>query len=158
MFMGNKDVQDYLDKGMYGAPQIKPDEKRKYLGTFRERIYLSMTLAEMSNTRNLAYFKEELTNNPNHQVLINAAVASHLQNTYMVASQKAKCPFKIVDTENQQQPDAIGLVYAGEEAVDIDPISVTEKYANLAPTPKPEPPILATDSAKKKSWLSKLFK
>lgn len=155
MFMG-KDVQDYLEKGMYGAPQIKPDEKRKYLGTFRERIYLSMTLAEMSKASNLAYFKAELTNNPNHQVLINAALAPHLQNTYMVAAQKANCPFKIVDTENQTQPDAIGLVYAGETAVDIDPISVTEKYTKSPAPAKPD--VTPEEPAKKKSWFSQLFK
>lgn len=154
--MANKDVQDYLEKGMYGAPQIKPDEKRKYLGTFRERIYLSMTLAEMSNTRNLTYFKEELTTNPNHQVLINAAVASHLQNTYMVATQKANCPFKIVDTDNQAHPQAIGLVYAAEEAVNVERISVTEKYGRPA-TEKKEA-VIPTEQPKKKTWISKLFK
>lgn len=157
MFMA-KDVQDYLEKGMYGAPQIKPDEKRKYLGTFRERIYLSMTLAEMSKANNLAYFKEELTKNPNHQVLINAALAPHLQNTYMVASQKANCSFKIVDTENQTQPEAIGLVYAGEEAVDIDPISVTEKYDHQPDAPNVEETKVPDRPPKKKSWLGQLFK
>lgn len=154
----SKDVQDYLEKGMYGTPQIKPDEKRKYLGTFRERIYLSMTLAEMSNTSNLAYFKEELAHNPNHQVLINAALASHLQKTYMVAAQKANCSFKIVDTENQAQPEAIGLVYAGEEAVNIDPISVTEKYGKRTQQEAKQIATTPVEPAKKTSWLSQLFK
>ncbi|MBP2966807.1 DUF1694 domain-containing protein, partial [Acinetobacter baumannii] len=41
--MTQKDIQDYLDNGMYGAPQIRPDEVKKYLGTFRERVIFSMT-------------------------------------------------------------------------------------------------------------------
>lgn len=156
MFMSKKEVQDYLEKGLYGSPQIKPDEKRKYLGTFRERIYLSMTIAEMDNPRNLTYFKEELATHPNHQVLINAAVASTIQNSYMIATQKANESFKIVDTENQSEPDAIGLVYAAETAVNIEPISVTEKYGQTEQaTPSPNQ---LTDTTKKTTWLGKLFK
>ena len=41
------ELEKRLDTGMYGTPRVNPDEQRKYLGTFRERCYLSMTVTEM---------------------------------------------------------------------------------------------------------------
>jgi uncharacterized protein YueI len=37
-------LQQRLDKGMYGTPLVNPEEQHKYMGTFRERCRLSMTL------------------------------------------------------------------------------------------------------------------
>ncbi len=45
--MAQDDVKSHLDKGLYGTPLVNPEEQHKYLGTFRERCYLSMTVAEM---------------------------------------------------------------------------------------------------------------
>ena len=46
------ELEKRLDTGMYGTPRVNPDEQRKYLGTFRERCYLSMTVAEMKKKDN----------------------------------------------------------------------------------------------------------
>lgn len=156
--MSQTDVQDYLEKGMYGAPQLKPEEKRQYLGTFRERIFLTMTIAEMADKKNITHFKQELTDNPQQQVLINAAVDFPIQNDYMIAAQKAKCPFKIVDTENQNSPEAIGLVYASETAVNLETVDVTKKYQTVLQQKKTESPKSKPVEGKKSSWFTRLFK
>ena len=44
-------LQQHLDKSLYGAPKINPEEQAKYLGTFRERCLLSMTKSEMQNPK-----------------------------------------------------------------------------------------------------------
>lgn len=155
--MSQTDVQDYLEKGMYGTPQLKPEEKRQYLGTFRERIFLTMTIAEMTDKKNITHFRQELADNPQQQVLINAAVDFAIQNDYMVAAQKANCPFKIVDTENQNSPEAIGLVYASETAVNIETVAVTQKYQTTPQQTKEDPFESKPVEGKKKSWFSRLF-
>ena len=50
--MAQDDVKSHLDKGLYGTPLVNPEEQHKYLGTFRERCYLSMTVAEMIHPKN----------------------------------------------------------------------------------------------------------
>ena len=30
------ELQNHMNKGMYGTPQINPDDRRNYLGTFRK--------------------------------------------------------------------------------------------------------------------------
>ena len=32
------DVDEYLQQGIYGIKEIKPEERKKYLGTLRERV------------------------------------------------------------------------------------------------------------------------
>lgn len=156
--MSKKDVQDYLDKGMYGTPQIKPEEQRKYLGTFRERIFFAMTIQEMRDKKNLAYFKKELQANPNQQLLINAAVGFSIQNEYMIVAQQQRSNFKIVDTDNQSHPEAIGLVYATDYAVNCEVISISEKYGEQKLTAPQTKPSTTSTSDKKESWFGKLFK
>lgn len=54
--MAQDDVKSHLDKGLYGTPLVNPEEQHKYLGTFRERCYLSMTVAEMIQPKNKENF------------------------------------------------------------------------------------------------------
>ena len=155
--MPSKDVQDYLEKGMYGAPQLKPEEKKQYLGTFRERVYLTMTIAEMRDKKNVTHFKQELQNNPDQQLLLNASADFSLQNTYMVIAQKANCPFKIIDSDEALSDETIGLVYAGETAVDIEKVSVSEKYAPVR-TPAEQLTTTTEQPKEKTGFFAKLFK
>ena len=49
--MTNDNLQEHLNNGLYGTPQLHPDEQRKYLGTFRERVSLAITFKEFSNNQ-----------------------------------------------------------------------------------------------------------
>ena len=40
-------MEQRIDNAIYGPPKIKPDEQRKYLGTFRERVCLTISVAEL---------------------------------------------------------------------------------------------------------------
>ena len=42
--MAKDELQQHLDKGRFGAARVNPVEQRKYLGTFRERCFASMTI------------------------------------------------------------------------------------------------------------------
>ena len=44
--MAGDDLNDRLTESLYGTPQVKPDEQRKYLGTFRERVALTLDQGE----------------------------------------------------------------------------------------------------------------
>ena len=36
--MVKNEVDEYLQQGIYGIKEIKPEERKKYLGTLRERV------------------------------------------------------------------------------------------------------------------------
>ena len=40
--MCKANIDDYLQKGIYGEKQTKPEERRRFLGTLRERIVVAL--------------------------------------------------------------------------------------------------------------------
>ena len=40
-------VDQRLQNAVYGTPKINPDEQRRYLGTFRERVCLTISVAQL---------------------------------------------------------------------------------------------------------------
>lgn len=130
-----KDVNDYLEKGIYGGPQIKPEEKNKYLGTYRERIFFALTTTEMALPDSLNLIKHKLTENPNHQLLINGDIDFDLQCSFMAVAKKTHTEFKIVNPEGAAKKSEIGLVYCSTDAVNITNISLQ----GLTNEPQDEP-------------------
>ena len=58
------ELQEHLNKGMYGTPKLKPDEQRKYLGTFRERVDLTVTFAQLNSEKYYPAIQQELEEHP----------------------------------------------------------------------------------------------
>lgn len=141
------DLQQHLDNSLYGTPQLKPDEQRKYLGTFRERCYLQMTLAQMRNQDLQDCLKTHVTDFEGAHCLMNNQVSDTLQADYIQILAAAAIPFTIVSS-NQKSDDAIGLLLVASEAVDESIIDIAEKY----PTNESKP-----TSEKKPSFWGKLF-
>lgn len=141
------DLQQHLDNSLYGTPQLKPDEQRKYLGTFRERCYLQMTLAQMRNQDLQDCLKTHVTDFEGAHCLMNNQVSDTLQADYIQILAAAAIPFTIVSS-NQKSDDAIGLLLVASEAVDEAIIDIAEKY----PTNESKP-----TSEKKPSFWGKLF-
>lgn len=141
------DLQQHLDNSLYGTPQLKPDEQRKYLGTFRERCYLQMTLAQMRNQTLQDCLKTHVTDFEGAHCLMNNQVSDTLQADYIQILAAAAIPFTIVSS-NQKSDDAIGLLLVASEAVDQSIIDIAEKY----PTNESKP-----TSEKKPSFWGKFF-
>jgi len=141
------DLQQHLDNSLYGTPQLKPDEQRKYLGTFRERCYLQMTLAQMRNQDLQDCLKTHVTDFEGAHCLMNNQVSDTLQADYIQILAAAAIPFTIVSS-NQKSDDAIGLLLVASEAVDESIIDIAEKY----PTNESKP-----TSEKKPSFWGKFF-
>ena len=78
--MTNDNLQEHLNNGLYGTPQLHPDEQRKYLGTFRERVSLTITFKEFSNNQNacLTAIKQEISSNTEEKLSIKINGHCHL--------------------------------------------------------------------------------
>ena len=89
-------LQQHLDKSLYGAPKINPEEQAKYLGTFRERCLLSMTKSEMQNPKLQTTLKNHLAEFKGYKALLNAKLPESLQATYITILSQAQIPLAIV--------------------------------------------------------------
>ncbi|WP_288528175.1 YueI family protein [uncultured Secundilactobacillus sp.] len=143
------DLTSHLDNAIYGTPKLHPDEQRQYLGTFRERVSLRMTIQQVTDQIGLAGFKAELEANPDFHVIFNGHIDSQALSPYMQAASAAKIEFTIVqDAFYGDQPTSSGLIVASDHAIDAYPIDVTQKY--------PETSSATQNTTEKKSFGDRL--
>ncbi|MCD5002191.1 YueI family protein [Enterococcus saccharolyticus] len=143
------ELQKHLDKSLYGAPLVKPDEQRKYLGTFRERCYLSMTIAQMKKPSNKKLLAKHVADYSNSSILLNGQLPENVQTSYIQLATQTGIPFTIID-QATASPDSIGLLVVAKTAVNEQTIDIEEKFAPSAPSP-------SSDTQEKKSFWHKLF-
>lgn len=133
-------LQQHLDKSLYGAPKINPEEQAKYLGTFRERCLLSMTKSEMQNPKLQTTLKNHLAEFKGYKALLNAKLPESLQTTYLTILSQAQIPFTVTESSQPCNEDSIGLLIVDSQAVNEAIIDIAEKYPqntkDKEPTPK----------------------
>ncbi|MBT2731726.1 YueI family protein [Carnobacterium sp. ISL-102] len=130
--MADRDTQDYLSKGIYGNKKTNPDERNKYFGSLRERVYLSMTIEQLISNDYLESLKKEIQLHPNQQLLLNGQVDMNLLSPYIKLSQENDCSFRIVSDEGAQR-SPLGLIYVSTDAVNEKTVDVAVKYPQNAP-------------------------
>ncbi|MBO0482122.1 YueI family protein [Candidatus Enterococcus courvalinii] len=147
--MPQDELQSHLDKGRYGTPLVNPEEQHKYLGTFRERCYVSMTIGEMKKAENQANFLKELEKYPDEQILLNGSMSEDLQARYIQLATKQKVRFTVINDFVKNDDDSLGLILTAKEAVNEPVIDIEKKYPKEQESEQSEKP--------KKSLWDKLF-
>lgn len=126
--MVQDELQQHLDKGRFGTARINPDEQRKYLGTFRERCFASMTIREMKNKQDREHLILEIQKYPEGKLLINGAVDGELQNEFIALASRNSVDFTIVNDATVDSEDSIGVLLVTDHAVNQEIIDIEEKY------------------------------
>lgn len=147
--MADRDTQDYLSKGIYGNKKTNPDERNKYFGSLRERVYLSMTIEQLISNDYLESLKKEIQLHPNQQLLLNGQIDMNLLSPYIKLSQENDCSFRIVSDEGAQR-SPLGLIYVSTTAVNEKVIDAAIKYPQSTPSKEEE-------EEKKDSFFKKFF-
>ena len=97
-------LEQRLQNGVYGTPKINPDEQRRYLGTFRERVCLTISNAQIKERSWTTAVETELKKGVVTQVFING------------------------NPQFETDPDRLALVMAADDAVYQSPIDVAKRY------------------------------
>lgn len=135
------ELQKHLDSGRYGSPKLHPDEQRAYLGTFRERCYLKMTIEQMKVSAWTTVFFDHLSDYPDTSCLINDQVPQSVQTTYIQKLSAQQMPFRIVSYEGELTNETAGILLVTDHAVDETVIAIDEKFTlpTTIPTPEKQP-------------------
>lgn len=96
------DVEDYIKSHMYGNPQIKPDEKRAFLGNFKERVALALTVGQLRNAQTEALVAKVMKRYPQYHLYLNARLSQSFITTYMGLAVKMNYPFTIITQETMR--------------------------------------------------------
>lgn len=143
-------LEQHLQSSVYGTPKINPDEQRKYLGTFRERVSLTISVGQLNETNWLNEFKQELITNHLYTVIFNGNIDSSTIQEYIRLTTSMNINFTIkTDPQYHQSDDNFAIVVTAKTAIHVDPIDISKKY------PKQQGPI--SKSEPKPSIWKKLF-
>lgn len=150
-------LNDRLEKSAAGvSPQTKPDERRKFLGSLRERTYLRMTVAQTQNPTLQKIFLDHLNDYQPYNILINGKISqSKFVSTVMKECSKRNIKFTLVNDQTAiDEPDATGILVVAKTAINRYRIAINQVYA---PTIKSADQ-LPTPSQKRHSFFSNLFR
>lgn len=140
--MTRPNVEDYLKQGIYGPKEINPDEKRKFLGTFRERVVIALTQAQVRESEIYKEVEDTLKTNPRAKLLLNGNIDySHLSK-YTRLCNHYQVEFTVVT--NKDYNSELGLVLAHDYAVDKEDIFIKHKKGKIE----------VKETSKKKSFFS----
>lgn len=147
-------IEEKLEQGLYGKPQLKPDEQKKYLGTFRERVILIITNQDANQDVYQKQFSKKLTENMNQSTQLLMKINDSLDDTTKMKFIKLASELKITSTiitENISiAPDGCAVVVHSKQAENIDIIDVHQMLDDT--TNENNEPV------KKRNFFSKILK
>jgi uncharacterized protein YueI len=143
--MSNSKLDDYLQQGIHGAKQTKPDERRRFLTTLRERVVIALTQAQVMKKGVEPQIEQLMDENPQAHLFLNGNISYTYLSKYIKAAEKRDIEFTIVT--NKEYDSELGLVLAHDHAIDKEDIYLSKKISPVAQPAK-----------KKKGFFSKLFR
>ena len=128
-------LEQRLNNGIYGTPQLKPDEQRRYLGTFRERVCLTISVAELHEQNWESAMAAEFKRGIGNLVFLNGNLPHEEIRPYVRAASQAGASFTMkTDPEFKTTSDSLAVVVAAKEAVYQSPVDVKKRYPQLVAT------------------------
>ena len=126
-------AQQRIDNAVYGTPKIKPDEQRKYLGTFRERVCLTISVSQLRQHNWTDAVQKELALGIGKLVFINGNLPDDEIHPYVRAAAQAGGQFTMkTDPQFKTNDDSLAVVVAAKEAVYQSPVDVAKRYPQAA--------------------------
>nr|WP_028785160.1 YueI family protein [Thalassobacillus devorans] len=126
-----KDVDDYLQEGIYGARETKPAERKRFLGTLRERVVLALTKGQVIQNKGLDNLEQEIKDNPEAKLLLNGNISYRFLKDYKAVADKYGLHHTTIS--NRESETDIGAVLTCDHAIEKQNIffeEVVEESSN----------------------------
>jgi uncharacterized protein YueI len=123
--MIKNDVDEYLQQGIYGKKEIKPEERKKYLGTLRERVIAVLYQSQVLEKEVYPEITQLVQKHPKALLFLNGNMDYEHLTKYVELATLYKIRYKIV--LNKDYNTDLGLVLAEETAIDQEHIYIKKK-------------------------------
>ncbi|WP_374722743.1 DUF1694 domain-containing protein [Peribacillus tepidiphilus] len=122
-------VHEYLLQGIHGKKETNPEERKKFLGTIRERIVFVLTQAQVMKDEIIPKAEALMQENFEAHLYLNGHIRYPYLAKYIALASKLKMDHTIVT--NKEYHSDIGLVLAYEHAIDREEIYIKEPKQNI---------------------------
>lgn len=133
----DKQPVDRIQTAIHGTPKLHPDEQRKYLGTFRERVEVAVTVYQLKRAHYVEEMQAAFAAHPNDQLFINGNLDQDFIGPYIKAASEANVQFTVkTDDIYHTGEDDYALVLTADHAVNRDVIDIQQRYQPTEPAAK----------------------
>lgn len=117
----SKKTEDYIKRHLFMQPQIKPDERRAFLGNYRDRVALALTIQQLRAQRTLPLVTKILKRYPQYRLYLNGRMSTTLVQRYLHLALQLDYPFTISTQKGVRKTPTLkesdfGLVVAAKDA------------------------------------------
>jgi uncharacterized protein YueI len=119
----SQELDKAIRSGIHGIPELKPDEKRRFLGFFRERVIQAVTFRQILAAKGLQVMEDAMKDPRGVELVIHKRARTRAM-PLVVQARKQGLDFTIVSNPNLQGEVAVLLV--ARDAVDI-PVLYSEQ-------------------------------
>ncbi|MFF2587836.1 YueI family protein [Peribacillus butanolivorans] len=123
--MSRLKVEDYLEQGMYGPKEIKPGERREFLGTLRERVIVVLKKPQVFELNVYPEIEEMMKQFPLSNLFLNGQMDYQYLGKYIKLANRHNIPYKIV--LNKDHNSELGLVLAEKNAINKEEVYIEKK-------------------------------
>lgn len=123
--MGKKNVEDYLMEGIHGPKRPLEAERKKFLGTLRERIVLALTISQVMSDSGIKKLEEAMKKHPDTKLLINGQVSYRFSSAEKSLARKYNIPYTVIS--NEEYETDIGAVLTYDHAINKENIFIQEE-------------------------------
>lgn len=128
-WLSKGELEKALSIGMHGAPELRRDEKRHYLGEFRERVVKLLSKIQVVEPGVYPEIVKALEDKRAAKLIINGEIDFHLSKKYQkLAEDMGKSV--TISSDPEFKGDS-GLVVVSDDAVDVKDISVQDRATRL---------------------------
>ncbi|WP_449538784.1 YueI family protein [Ferdinandcohnia sp. Marseille-Q9671] len=129
--MANKNVDDILQQGIHGVKETKPEERKKFLGTIRERVLLALKQPQVRENKIYPDVEEACKNNSGVHMYLNGNMNYRFLSKYVKLAGKYNVQYTLVT--NKEHNSELGLVLAYDYAIDKEDIYINKKVQLTPP-------------------------
>ncbi|WP_445490023.1 YueI family protein [Niallia sp. 03133] len=122
--MPNPNLDDYLQQGIHGSKETKPEERRQFLGTLRERVVVALKQSQVFEDGVYKEVEESIKTNTGAKLFLNGHLDYAFLSKYIKVANKYKMAYTIVT--NKDYVSEIGLLVAFDHAIDKEEIYIAE--------------------------------
>jgi uncharacterized protein YueI len=126
-----EDLNKRVEQAAQGiTPQTKPDERRLFLGSLRERVLVRLDNTEVKNSKLTALFLKHIDDFKGYTILING----NIKDDGFLGDVEAECskkdiPFTLVNNETAQTgPNDIAVLVVAKTAINRPRIKINQVY------------------------------
>lgn len=148
--MDKQSMDPHVQAGLYGTPQVNPDEQNHYLGNFRERVYALQTREHVGESQYMQAWEKQFSKYPEATLYLNGHLDRDTLDKFIKLASRYKLRFTLKTDEVYNHSDVM-VVLAAKFAVHQDIVDINELISKQTQS------IQKPESETKKPWYKKLF-